>query len=293
MQAAKHTLYNDHLKVILLTKGAELASIQAADIEYIWQADSSIWGRHSPILFPIVGRLVDHEYDYLGQTYTMGQHGFARDAHFEVVHKTSSSIIFQLQANKNTKASYPFDFVLQISYTLQEKSIQVAYDVKNPSKKKSLYFSIGAHPAFSCPFEKGQKRSDFSLIFDKKIAPPVLIHDDGLYKGKTIQAMKPGVMKLTDDIFNDDSLTFSPNPFSKVTFRHLPSQKDYLSISFPNFPYLAIWSKKNVPPYVCIEPWYGIADSADHNKDFTKKEGIIQLDPIQNFHAFYDIDILV
>ncbi len=293
MQIAKHTLYNDYLKVILLTKGAELASIQAVDVEYMWQADSSVWGRHSPVLFPIVGRLVDHEYDYMGQNFTMSQHGFARDAPFEVVHKTARSIIFQLEANKKTKSIYPFVFVLQITYTLQEKSIRVTYDVKNPSKKKPLYFSIGAHPAFSCPFEKGQKRSDYSLIFDEKIAPPVLIHDGGLYNGKTAQVMSPGVMKLTDNIFNDDSLTFSPNPFSKVTFRHMPTQKDYLSISFSNFPYLAIWSKKNVPSYVCIEPWHGIADSVQHNKDFTKKEGIILLAPTQKFQAFYDIDILV
>lgn len=52
-----YTLKNDHLNVVVDTFGAEIHSIQHDDIEYLWQADAKFWGRHAPVLFPIVGKL--------------------------------------------------------------------------------------------------------------------------------------------------------------------------------------------------------------------------------------------
>ena len=51
-----YTLKNDHLNVVVDTFGAEMHSIQHDDIEYLWQADAKFWGRHAPVLFPIVGK---------------------------------------------------------------------------------------------------------------------------------------------------------------------------------------------------------------------------------------------
>ncbi|HEX5350989.1 MAG TPA: aldose 1-epimerase family protein, partial [Trichococcus sp.] len=50
---------NQHLKVTVKDKGAEITSVisKRSGIEYIWQADEKVWNRHAPILFPFVGRL--------------------------------------------------------------------------------------------------------------------------------------------------------------------------------------------------------------------------------------------
>ena len=288
-----YTLANKHLTATIKTKGAELASLKTETLEYIWQANPKVWPRHSPILFPIVGRLVDHEFTYNGETYKMKQHGFARDFDFKVIKHSSSSITFEQTSTKVSKTIYPFDFILQVTYTLIDNSLTIKYDVKNPSDTKNLYFSIVAHPAFNCPLEPNQKRNEYQLVFDKELSPKAHLNSNGLYEDDTVSVFnEKGVMELPDTIFDKNSLTFNPNPFSKVTLVHKPTKKKYVRVSFNNFPYLGIWSTDNKSKFVCIEPWYGIADRKDHNKDITQKEGIIKLEPNKNFECSFSIDVL-
>lgn len=288
-----HLLQNDFISATFKTKGAELVSLKSDATEYIWQADPKVWGKHAPILFPIIGKLKDDEYTYHEKKYVMQKHGFSRHNNFKVVEKTATSILFEQRTTPAIKKTYPFEFILQVVYRLTENSLQTEYRVKNPSNKEELYFSIGAHPAFSCPFEAGQKRSEYQLIFDKKAAPKSQSIVDGLYTNKEVQHFtEDGILSLPDTLFNDDALTFNPNPFSKVTFVHQPTQKKYLSVTFKNYPYLGIWSMNNASRFICIEPWHGIADAVNTNKEFAKKEGIIKLPPNEEFSCDFLIEIL-
>jgi len=291
----KNTIYklsNDKLSISLKTYGAELSSIRKNNLEYLWQADAQFWGRHAPILFPIVGRLLDDEYVYKGQKYTLGQHGFARDRVFEVKVVTKERITFELVADDELRKIYPFDFVLQVKYTLVDSSIKVEYFVQNPSEHKDLLFSIGAHPAFNCPVEKGQRRDEYYLQFDMETAPVAYLAENAYYNGETVSVMsKEGILHLSDTIFDRGSLTFRPNSFAQATLIHQPSGKEYVRMSFHNYPYLAIWSKVNLSPFVCIEPWHGVADHVDHNKELSQKTGIIRLAPKQLFMCDYTIEI--
>jgi len=272
--------------------GAELSSIKKDDLEYLWQADVKCWGRHAPILFPIVGRLLDDEYNYKGVTYSMGQHGFARDQDFKVVKKTTNSMTFELVSDEDLYQVYPFDFVLQVKYTLVDATLQVEYLVKNPSTHDDLLFSIGAHPAFSCPIEKGQNRAEYQLKFDLETAPVAYLAENAYYNGETVEVISPnGVLNLSDTLFDRGSLTFRPNSFAKAALIHRPSGKEYLSMSFENYPYLAIWSKDQWSPFVCIEPWHGIADHINHNKELSQKTGVIRLTPEKQFMCSYKIEI--
>ncbi len=291
-----YTISNMDLIVAIKSKGAELSSIKSGFKEYLWQGDEAFWKEQSPILFPIVGRLVDHEFVYRNKTYPMKFHGFAWKSDFKIIEKSSRSITFELTSSKEQKGFYPFDFNLQIKYTLKGKTLDVAYKVENPSKTEGLYFSIGAHPAFNCPMEKDQKRNDYQLVFDVDSMPKSQDKESGLYINRYTQYFKkPGVLELQDSIFNRGALVFKNNPFSKATLIHKPTEKKYLSMQFKNFPYLGIWSMTNkndaITPFVCIEPWYGVADAKSHNKDFTQKEGIIKLQPNKTFNCNYTIQI--
>ena len=286
-----HTLKNDGLTVTIKTKGAELASIKANNLEYLWQADPEVWPRHAPILFPIVGPLNDHEYIFKEKIYKMPQHGFARDNDFMVIEKTKTRIVFEQRSTESSRLIYPFDFVLQVKYTLIEKSLITEYIVINPSETEDLYFSIGAHPAFNCPFEESQKRSEYELIFDKKMSTESLNKMDRLIVDNYSELKESGVLALPDHLFDKGALIFNPNPFSKVTFVHKPTQKKYLSVLFKNYPYLGIWSMNNTSSFVCIEPWHGILDSKNHNKEFTQKEGIKKLVSGENFSCMFTINI--
>ena len=65
------TLSNDKVSIQVADHGAELISITANGTEYLWQADPRFWARHSPVLFPIVGRVWDNTYRHKGRVYEL------------------------------------------------------------------------------------------------------------------------------------------------------------------------------------------------------------------------------
>ncbi|MFH4967702.1 aldose 1-epimerase family protein [Gaetbulibacter sp. M240] len=290
-QQNSYSISNEKLTATILAKGAELTSLKSDSLEYIWQADPKYWNRHAPILFPIVGPLIDREYILKGKTYSMPQHGFVRDYDFRVIKKMHNSITFQQQGTTETKRMYPFDYILKVKYTLKGNTLQVNYEVTNPNSE-TMYFSLGAHPAFNCPFEAGQKRHDYKLVFDKKTKVKTKNKNEGFYIDDYSEVMNaPGELNISDTLFDNGSLTFNPNPFSTATIVYKPTNKKYLKVVFRNYPYLGIWSAGN-SPFVCIEPWHGISDNYDHSKKLEQKEGIIQLESSKVFSCSFSIKIL-
>ena len=97
-----YEIKNSFIKAKIKSFGAELNSLQKIenDFEYIWQADSQYWARHSPVLFPIVGRLKNDSYFYKDKKYSLSQHGFARDKEFELIKKGEDFIEFSLKMMK-------------------------------------------------------------------------------------------------------------------------------------------------------------------------------------------------
>ena len=98
----KKTLKNDFLSIEIDSHGAELTSIRCGNTEYLWQADPQFWARHSPVLFPIVGRVWDNIYHVNGKEYGLPQHGFARDMEFTPVSQTENEIWFSLEDSLST-----------------------------------------------------------------------------------------------------------------------------------------------------------------------------------------------
>ena len=158
-------LENDFLIIETSKSGAELTRIfsKALNKEILWNGDSKYWGRHSPILFPIVGRLKDNETIIDNKVYNMTQHGFARDMNFELINTTDNSITYKLTSSEETKEVYPYDFNLFIIYTINNEKINVKWKIENIDNKE-IYFSIGAHPAFNISSSKNLK--DYYLEFE-------------------------------------------------------------------------------------------------------------------------------
>ena len=63
-----------------------------------------------------------------------------------------------------------------------------------------------------------------------------------------------------------------------------------LTVNYEGFPYLGIWAKPQAP-FVCIEPWIGIADTSDSDQQLINKEGIRTLEAGGTFEAAYEIQI--
>src|SRR5688500_17732778 len=160
------TIENENLKVRINPKGAELTSIFSKDtqLEYMWEGDPAVWGKHSPILFPIVGTLKENRYRYNDKNYSLPRHGFARDKTFVTEDHKGDECIFKLSADDETWRVYPLEFRLRIKYSLFQNSLSTSYEVVNPADEP-LYFSIGAHPAFKVPITPGTAYEDYYIQF--------------------------------------------------------------------------------------------------------------------------------
>lgn len=274
-----YSIENKFLKVCVKSFGCEITSIQSKEtgFEYLWQGNPEIWSGQAPILFPIIGRLIDDKYTLDGQEYEMEKHGFARRNEWRFLDSDGTSMSFVLTENEKTLKNYPFCFELIVRYTLEDKILKVSHDVINKSNKK-MYFSLGAHPAFNCAI--GDK-----LVFDQKETLNTVKID--LEKSLRLPDEIPVLNNetdiiITEDIFNEDALILSEVKSDCLT---LKSDKHNRKVKFNigNAPYLGIWAKPGAP-YVCIEPWFGVNDSQVKKADFSEKDAINTLEPDNVFN---------
>ena len=284
-------LENELYAIKIHPSGAELYSVYSKKInrEILWQADSQVWARHAPVLFPIVGKLKENKFQYNEKWHELSQHGFARDLQFDVKSHNKSSAQFLLKSNETTKQHFPFEFKLVITYELKQEKISCNYNVMNPSMNE-LFFSIGAHPGFICPIDENEKWTDYSIVFEQFETANRLCLEDGLLNGNSVLYLKnENNIALANDLFNEDALVFKNLKSQSLL---LKSAKHCLKFSWKNMPYLGIWTKKGQHQFICIEPWHGVADSKNSSGDFTQKEGIVKLNQNEEFNCNFEFSIL-
>lgn len=283
-------LHNDQLSITISERGAELRSVLdlEAGLEYLWQADSAWWGRSAPVLFPFIGRLKGDRYRWKGLEYPMGQHGFARDRDFELIEHTAQRAVFELRADAETRQRYPFGFSLQIAWQLEGRSLSETLSIHNHGEE-SLPFSIGLHPAFNCPLQAGESFDDYRICFEQAETAPVHLLAEGLRSGETRPfLMDQRAFPLHPALFIDDALIFKGLGSEWVELRSRKSDRG-LRVSLKGWPWLGIWTKPGAP-FVCIEPWLGITDSAAVSGELAEKEGLIQLPPGGHFSCNCSFD---
>jgi galactose mutarotase-like enzyme len=286
------TLENNHCRVRINAHGAELSSFVRKDLnelEYIWQADAAVWARHAPVLFPIVGRLPNDTYQHDGQSYQLPQHGFARDREFALVDQSATAVQLRLTDDAQSRAQYPFAFELTIGYRLQETTLHVSWQVRNPATTEELLFSIGAHPAFRCPLLPEESFEDYVFRFEHNVTLERHLLDGGLLNGRTEKVLQNSAeLPLSYELFSHDALVFKHYDFTRVALASRRSARA-VQMQFDGFPYLGLWTKGPGAPFVCIEPWHGIASSVDGSTELRDKEGVLTLAPGATFAARYTI----
>ena len=286
-------LENEHIKVTINSHGAELSSLihKGTGVEHIWQADPAVWGRHAPHLFPIVGQLADHSYTLGKRIFPLSQHGFARDREFVQEIRTEDKAVFTLRSDEESLAVYPFRFRFSITYSIIVSKLSVGYQVSNEDDKP-MWFSIGAHPGFACPFYEGERFEDYYLEFQHRETTSRMLFADGLLTGeKVLYLEKINTIALASTTFDQDAIILHALN-SKYVDLKTRKHKRFLRFDFTGFPLLAFWSKpKANAPYICIEPWYGVADTHGESKDFTQKAYIQSLEIGRQFHAKYSMEL--
>lgn len=295
---AIYQLENDEIIVGVESFGAELKSLQRKsrregleNIEYLWNADPRYWKRTSPVLFPVVGSLKNQSYRYEGQTYQMPQHGFARDMEFTLEEHTKTRISFVLRDTEETLQKYPFHFALHIAYEIEGTALKVIWKVEN-TNDKTMYFSIGAHPAFLCPLLDGTDKEEYALAFDtdKNIVSGILAEDSTLGARTKEIVLENGILQTDDAIFDEGALVIENDQAHEVAML-LPDGTPYLAVAF-DAPLFGIWSPAGMnAPFICIEPWYGRCDKFDFDGELADREWGNELAIGETFEADYVIKV--
>ena len=289
-----HTLKNEILTVQVKGHGAELASIRKGSVEYLWQADPMFWGRHSPVLFPIVGSVWEKRYRVDGREFELGQHGFARDMDFTMVEGSEDEVRYRLESTEDTLKKYPWPFVLEIAYRLHGNMIDVIWEVSNPGNE-DMYFQIGAHPAFNYPDYDPQTVERGFLSFDRgEGLECIRIKEKGCVDAETLYPLDvpaDGLLPLTRETFDKiDTIMLQDGQIGSVAL-YRTDRTPWLKLSF-EAPVVGIWSPpgKNAP-FICLEPWYGRCDRAGYEGDYRDRDWVNRLAPGERFSSVYTIEI--
>jgi galactose mutarotase-like enzyme len=280
------TISNSKLTAKINPLGAELCSLKDnKEKEYIWEGNPTFWGKHSPILFPIVGTLKNNSYHYSGVEYHLSRHGFAREMEFKLLYKSENSATFSIENSEETLKKYPFYFELQICYTLNENILDIEYKVINKGSSP-MPFSIGAHPAFALTEDFEQ----YSISFNQEEPLEYYLLENDLISNTTKKLdVENKKTALNYALFENDALIFKTLKSNGLTISE--NSKPLLKVNFEGFPSLGIWTKKDAP-FLCIEPWFGYSDTEEISGDLFQKEGILVLEENEFFHSKFSIEIL-
>lgn len=267
------SLNNGNLVATIHLLGAEVRSIINLENnhEYMWNGNPEIWSGVSPVLFPVVGKTTDGRVTYKEQQYPLGNHGFARHLVFTVEKHQTDEVTLLLITNSNETSRYPFNLEFRVIYRLVGKSLTTTYSVRNIDKQ-TAYFSVGAHPAFRCPFDEYHTLEQYSIEFDQKEdLVQYEINSQAFFTGKTTTCPLHSI-ELNQNVFDNDAIIFSNIQKKIIRLKESGSDRQ-ISVSFDGFDWLGLWSKPGAS-YICIEPWCGHSDLLGFDGEIDSKPAI-------------------
>lgn len=286
-------LENEFLVVEIEEKGAEVIKVISKETgeNYMWDKNPEIWNGTSPNLFPTVGRSIGDEIRYLGKSYKLGNHGFARHSIFtSEKNLDGKSADFILDNSMIEKNIFPFVFQLCINYRLEDKKLITTYHVKNPSDRKTI-FTLGAHPAFKFPFHNGRGMGDYYVEFPND--SQLILHEltgFATYTGRRSEFNLEN-RKLDLGLY-DVANTYVFSNFKSEYVKLVEKESgNFIKVDIKGFKYLAFW-KKSEGDFICIEPWLGKSDMEGFKGDFNEKEDMITLNGNGEFQISYGIEFM-
>jgi len=284
------TLTNNIITAKIASMGAELKSLKelGTGIEYIWQSDPAVWNGASPILFPVIGGLKNGVCRIKGIEYKIPPHGFVRKKEWKLISENGISATFETVSDAETRAMFPFEFILRVHYTLNGNSLAVRYEVVNRSRERML-FSIGSHPAFNIPFAGGSIEN-YYFHFSEEEKLERYFFKDGLHLNETEPAFDNcRQIYLKRNLFDRGPLIFKA-PRSRIFTIMNSKNAKRINLKTDGVPFVALWAAPNAP-FACIEPWFGIPDNVDASGEFADKEGIMTIETGCTFNTEYSIEI--
>lgn len=277
------TIGKGALSASISSKGAELQSLKLNGVEYLWQADPALWGKHAPVLFPIVGSIRNGRADSAEGPCTMDRHGLARINEHELVSFSDdgASVTYEFVSTPETRAAYPYDFKLNMTYAIVgEATLAQTFRVENTGAVP-LPFSVGGHPAFNIPVEgTDEAYEDYEFRFAELWTAdcPKLV-EGGLatYEDTFRTVDGSDTLPLSRELFRYDTMILDHVPGDTLSLVGTRSGHG-IRVDFPGFDYLGVWSAPGAP-FVALEPWTGHTTLTTEDDVLEHKENITILEP--------------
>jgi galactose mutarotase-like enzyme len=272
------TLRSESLVAQIDPQGAQLSVLRDShQRELLWNGDPAEWKSRAPILFPIVGTLNGGQYRWQGASYPLPRHGFARERRFAVVRHDEHEALFRLVADAETRRVFPFDFELDVAFTLAGSRLSVQASVHNRGTT-AFPASLGFHPGFMWPLREGYSRDAHYLEFETEEPAPVRrLNAAGLLTNELQPTPVVGRrLNLADALFAEDVVIF--DRLASRSLVYVAADGPRIAVDFPDATHLGLWTKP-AARFICIEPWRGVADPFDFKGEFGEKPGAFQVTP--------------
>lgn len=281
-------LQSDSATAKINTLGAELISfIDVFGTEYMWQKDEKYWGKCSPILFPIVGNLKNNTIKIKGEKFNIPKHGFCKLREFKVMYKSKNKVILTNTFDEDTLKVYPYKFSLTLTYSLIGGHIEISYTVLNLDEQP-IDFCLGAHPAFNVPVgnDKYGNFEDYCLEFNKNEGTCTVYDTEKLEfnPDKQVDLTKgTNKIQLKYSLFDNDAFVFDTINSDSVKLKSNKTGRG-VQFDFTGFDSIAFWTPtKKDAPFLCLEPWNGMAVRTGEDDDFAHKYSAKHLDINEQF----------
>lgn len=252
---------NSYLRAEVDETGALLTSVIAKKNgqELLWQKDARFWPNQDVVIFPQIGKAPNaiDGVDYDCPT----RHGFARISRFTVIRKTADSLTLELRDSPETRKTYPFSFILDVTLSLHEnKLIREAKVINNSAEP--LPFALGFHQAFQAKYD------GMSSIHFNKAPKYYYPLRDGILLDKA-----PSIYQQ-DEILRDELWAVNETWV-------LPNDGDYqidvkggMGYTFKYrfaAPEIAIWRNTSGGDFLCVEPWWGFGTYQGMPKEMSQR----------------------
>lgn len=283
---------NEQLKVRISNKGAQLQSIlhKETNAEILWIGDESYWEEKSPVMFPVNVRFKDEKYSYKGKEYEMPRMGLAVINTFKLLPtSTPQKAILAFNNSPQSKKYYPFDFKFEITYELVKNKLVNRFKIENTGTD-TLYFALGGHPGFNCPFEDGKTRGDYQYVFPEEMTiDRTEIVNSLVHENQISFLKKESRLSLDDTRIPDGGMFLKGTEIRKIGVA-VKDQPPFVTVDLGDFPNVNMWSPPGMP-FACIEPMLSHHDPQNSPLAIEKKKHLIQLAP--NSTDSYEYSIIV
>lgn len=242
-----HEIGTGALRATVDSFGAQLTSLSLDGVEYLWDAGDP-WHYSAPVLFPIISGLPDSTLVHRGVGYPIPSHGFARRSEWRHLGEGR----FELAASPETRAQYPFEFRLELQFTVDER-LTVAHTVTNEGDEPLPYL-LGGHPAFRWPLPGAALDSPHTVSWESGGAT-MRQAVQGLRAGRIPSPAVAGHVVLDRAQFAEDAMLFDDITPRRVSYTAPDAAT--ITLEYEDFSRLGIWSKPEHAAFVCLEPWTG------------------------------------